>query len=85
MPPSRHLTSIVLPLTVAVLLAYCGVSAVPPIVMTEYGIVIGSTVTVIGLDKQTLVNSYLGIPFARPPVGDLRFEVSCETSLIFSC
>lgn len=45
------------------------------IINTEYGFVYGRTLNVVGLKKQTLVNSFMGIPYARPPLGDLRFEV----------
>lgn len=38
---------------------------------TKYGALKGEHVTAIG--KEILVYSYLGVPFAKPPVGDLRF------------
>ncbi|XP_020845085.1 LOW QUALITY PROTEIN: pyrethroid hydrolase Ces2e-like [Phascolarctos cinereus] len=39
---------------------------------TEYGQVQGSHISIKGLDKD--VNIFMGIPFARPPIGDLRFS-----------
>ena len=38
---------------------------------TEYGPVVGQTIP---LDDGKSVNSFKGIPFARPPLGELRFE-----------
>ncbi|XP_032891786.1 uncharacterized protein LOC116982609 isoform X2 [Amblyraja radiata] len=43
-----------------------------PIVVTSYGPLEGKRVSVRGTD--TPVYSYLGIPFAKPPVGPLRFS-----------
>lgn len=43
------------------------------IVDTLYGSVEGNRVT---LDDGKVINSWYGIPFATPPLGDLRFEVS---------
>lgn len=43
-----------------------------PIVITSYGPLEGKRVSVRGTD--TPVYSYLGIPFAKPPVGPLRFS-----------
>ena len=40
---------------------------------TVYGPVDGQT---IALEDGTRVNSFYGIPFAKPPVGDLRWRVS---------
>ena len=40
---------------------------------TVYGPVDGQTIT---LEDGTEVNSFYGIPFAKPPVGDLRWRVS---------
>ncbi|KAI5100590.1 hypothetical protein C0J45_9576 [Silurus meridionalis] len=42
-----------------------------PVVQTKYGALKGELVTAIG--KNTVVYSYLGVPFAKPPVGPLRF------------
>ena len=55
---------------VVVLMCTTGTSA--KIVNTTYGKVEGNTIT---LDDGTTVNSWYGIPYAKPPVGDLRFEV----------
>jgi carboxylesterase type B len=41
-------------------------------VMTKYGPVEGKRIIHIG-DRQ--VDAFLGIPFAKPPLGDLRFQV----------
>ncbi|XP_072926542.1 fatty acyl-CoA hydrolase precursor, medium chain-like isoform X2 [Hemitrygon akajei] len=45
----------------------------PPIVVTKYGALEGKQVLVKGMAKP--VYNYLGIPFAKPPVGPLRFSV----------
>jgi carboxylesterase type B len=45
------------------------------IIDTLYGKVDGNTVS---LDDGTVVNSWWGIPFARPPTGELRFEVNVK-------
>ncbi|KAK3526570.1 hypothetical protein QTP70_030708 [Hemibagrus guttatus] len=42
-----------------------------PVAQTKYGALKGEIVTTIG--KDTVVYSYLGVPFAKPPVGPLRF------------
>ncbi|XP_051884638.1 fatty acyl-CoA hydrolase precursor, medium chain-like [Pristis pectinata] len=44
----------------------------PPIVVTKYGPLEGKQVSVRGTTKP--VYNYLGIPFAKPPVGPLRFS-----------
>ncbi|KAK7121238.1 hypothetical protein R3I93_022358 [Phoxinus phoxinus] len=41
-----------------------------PVVQTQFGSLRGSFLTVKG--KETVINSYLSVPFARPPVGSLR-------------
>ncbi|RXN20147.1 fatty acyl- hydrolase medium chain-like isoform X4 [Labeo rohita] len=41
-----------------------------PVVQTKLGSLRGAFLTVKG--KDTIVNSYLGVPFAKPPVGPLR-------------
>ena len=43
-----------------------------PEVDTVYGRVRGQSIP---LSSGNVIDSYLGIPFARAPVGDLRFEV----------
>ncbi|KAG7324332.1 hypothetical protein KOW79_012348 [Hemibagrus wyckioides] len=45
-----------------------------PVVQTKYGALKGEIVTAIG--KDTVVYSYLGVPFAKPPVGPLRFTAA---------
>ena len=52
---------------------HCVLSQNGPVVDTEYGPVAGITIE---LHNGIEVNSFYGIPFAEPPVGDLRFEVS---------
>ena len=44
-----------------------------PVVDTTYGPVLGVDVT---LNSGDVIQSFMGIPFARAPVGDLRFAVS---------
>ena len=48
-------------------------SAQGPIVDTTYGPVQGVDVP---LASGTVIQTFMGIPFARAPVGDLRFEVT---------
>jgi len=43
-------------------------------VETEYGPVRGQTLPVYMNDGEYSITSFLGIPYAKPPVGDLRFE-----------
>ena len=43
-----------------------------PIVETTYGSVQGVN---INLENGTIIQSYMAIPYAMPPLGDLRFEV----------
>ncbi len=47
-----------------------------PLVRVEQGLILGKTVHFENdyLDVQEDVDVFLGIPFAEPPVGDLRFE-----------
>jgi len=47
-------------------------------VSTEYGPVRGQTIPVVLDSGDFNVHSFWGIPYARPPVGDLRFKVSYE-------
>lgn len=42
-----------------------------PIVQTEFGEIVGKTVS---LPFSKLVYEYLGIPYAQPPLGELRFS-----------
>ena len=47
-----------------------------PSVQTEIGTVIGSVVQLNVFDNPMKVERYLGIPYAEPPVGELRFRKS---------
>ncbi|XP_053305624.1 fatty acyl-CoA hydrolase precursor, medium chain-like [Spea bombifrons] len=49
-----------------------GHKAAQPTVTTKYGKLRGETVSVKETDRK--VDTFLGIPFAKPPVGELRFE-----------
>lgn len=44
-----------------------------PIVQTKYGALKGEYVRAKG--KDTVIHSYLGVRFAKPPVGPLRLSV----------
>ena len=44
-----------------------------PIVNTKYGLVEGISVPI---HTGQIIDSYMAVPYARPPVGDLRFRVS---------
>lgn len=50
-------------------------------VSTKFGIVTGHTVS---LSDGTLINSFLAIPFAKPPIGRLRFLVISHKFFFFS-
>jgi carboxylesterase type B len=57
------------------LLLFCCPIIIARDVQTEYGTVRGHPITVNLEDNvQKTVTSFLGIPFATPPIGDLRFE-----------
>lgn len=43
-----------------------------PIVDTNYGSVSGKTFV---LEDESVVDTFMGVPYAKPPVGELRFEV----------
>ncbi|WAR04175.1 NLGNX-like protein, partial [Mya arenaria] len=45
-----------------------------PPVKTKPGIVNGKTNTVMFRDKQFVVMEFLGVPYAKPPMGELRFQ-----------
>ncbi|XP_030060309.1 fatty acyl-CoA hydrolase precursor, medium chain [Microcaecilia unicolor] len=49
-----------------------GKGVLQPTVVTKYGKLQGTLLKVKGTDRQ--VEAYLGIPFAKPPVGPLRFS-----------
>lgn len=46
----------------------------PPRVQTKYGWIQGQTISI----RNTLVDEFVGVPFAKPPVGDLRFAKPVE-------
>ena len=48
-----------------------------PVVMTEFGPVQGLSIPI---HTGDVIDSFLGIPFARAPVGELRFQVSQKHS-----
>ena len=52
--------------------AVLGLAQAGPKVETRHGPVEGQVVT---LNSGKQVKSYMGIPFANPPVGDLRWKV----------
>lgn len=54
------------------LVALATTSLGEPIVDTKYGPVEGHAVD---LDDGSYVNSFLGVPFAKPPVNELRWQV----------
>lgn len=43
-----------------------------PLVITKYGPVVGTSYTT---TNGATVTEFIGVPFAAPPVGNLRFEV----------
>ncbi|WAQ93598.1 EST2E-like protein [Mya arenaria] len=45
-----------------------------PSVKTKLGMINGKTNTVMFRDKQFVVNEFLGVPYAKPPMGELRFQ-----------
>lgn len=61
------------PLLIVLNLAYGALP--PPMVITKYGAVVGSSQIT---EDGTVINEFLGIPFAQPPVGKLRWEVKIE-------
>ena len=51
--------------------------------MTEYGPIIGNEVDVEGDGELSdTVYTYYGIPYAKPPVGPLRWKVLSEVSIL---
>ena len=46
----------------------------PPSVRTKLGVIIGTIKTTNVFGDQMEVERYLGVPYAEPPVGDLRFR-----------
>ncbi|KAM4618949.1 fatty acyl-CoA hydrolase precursor, medium chain [Polymixia lowei] len=57
-------------LTICILFLYATADLDGPVVHTKHGGLRGQYVTVKG--KETGVHAYLGVPFAKPPVGPLR-------------
>ena len=56
----------------------CNNSKHGPIVATDYGKIEGLALqTTLGFKADV----FLGIPYAKPPIGDLRFEVSFYAKL----
>lgn len=51
-----------------------------PIVSTAYGPVQGQYV-IVDEESNRTVTSFWAIPFIKPPVGDLRFEVRYSSSI----
>uniref|UniRef100_A0AC34RGW7 Carboxylesterase type B domain-containing protein n=1 Tax=Panagrolaimus sp. JU765 TaxID=591449 RepID=A0AC34RGW7_9BILA len=45
-----------------------------PVVETNYGKIEGKRVQIDILNEIKFVNVFLGIPFAKPPIGELRFQ-----------
>ena len=65
-------------LLVTLLLTVCGlIQGQSRFVNTKYGLVEGHTVPT---HNGQSVLSFLGVPFARPPVDDLRWAVSTRAS-----
>lgn len=61
-----------MPLVTTAMVIGIAMAIADPVVVTENGIVQGKTVTV--FNGTTEVDAYLGIPYAAPPVGALRFK-----------
>jgi carboxylesterase type B len=57
-----------------VILLFLTTDALTEVVNTTYGPVEGKTTQI---DDGTFVNSWYGVPYAAPPIGNLRFEVGC--------
>uniref|UniRef100_A0A914YIP9 Carboxylesterase type B domain-containing protein n=1 Tax=Panagrolaimus superbus TaxID=310955 RepID=A0A914YIP9_9BILA len=45
-----------------------------PIVETEYGLIEGMNVLIPKDSQKRIAKVFLGLPFAAPPLGNLRFE-----------
>ncbi|KAL1441257.1 hypothetical protein MTO96_008679 [Rhipicephalus appendiculatus] len=61
-----------MPLVTTAMVIGIAMAIADPVVVTENGSVQGKTVTV--LNGTTEVDAYLGIPYAAPPIGELRFK-----------
>jgi Carboxylesterase family len=66
-------------LVLALALVQCTSGASSIIVSTTYGQVEGNTVQ---LDNGNTVHSWYGIPYAAPPIGNLRFQVGLSMWVI---
>ena len=51
-----------------------GLAVSPPIAETRIGMIIGHLKEVSVFGETKYVENYLGIPYAEPPVGELRFH-----------
>ena len=60
-------------LVTSLLAVTCSALEPGPIVQTKYGQVQGQ---IVAIDDFTNVTSFWAIPYIKPPVGDLRFEVT---------
>ncbi len=63
--------------TVGRLLGSAEDSAIVPsqVIQTKYGPIIGKRIFGLG---EHHVDAFLGIPFAKPPIGELRFKVKIQ-------
>ncbi|XP_078139185.1 fatty acyl-CoA hydrolase precursor, medium chain-like [Centroberyx gerrardi] len=68
MKPPAHQTQVFLTLSILFLCVAADLHG--PVVRTKLGLLKGKHVSVKG--KETQVHAYLGVPFAKPPVGPLR-------------
>ena len=55
-----------------ILVIFCSGTSANPVVETIYGSVEGREIPI---HTGDVIDSYLGIPFAKPPLDELRFEV----------
>ena len=53
------------------------------VVETEYGKVEGMNLAIPNDPQKRVAKVFLGIPFAKPPIGKLRFEVRICFHLLF--
>lgn len=57
------------------IVADCFLSSSQPLVETKWGKIHGKWTKSRGVNSNRLIANFLGIPYALPPVGDLRFKV----------